>query len=121
MKRDAEEDEKALVAGARIRAGDFSRGNLLAVFRWKTKGHGASRLERNTDEEIADALKLAQDAKTERAAVSVLGGLTGVEVPVASAIAADTHLAATGPWSLSFFPGLGINTRRSALVRLWAP
>jgi hypothetical protein len=57
-----------------------------AIFRWKTKGRGVSRLERNTHEEIADALKLAIDAKAERSAISVLTGLSGVDVPVASAI-----------------------------------
>jgi hypothetical protein len=86
MDHDAEEDQKALTAGARIGAGDFGRQNLVAIFRWKTRGRGVSRLERNTEEEIADALKLAIDAKTERSAISVLTGLSGVDVPVASAI-----------------------------------
>src|SRR5271170_4344977 len=80
------EDEKALAAGTRIRGGDFSRDNLQVIFRWKTKGRGVSRLARNTDDEIADALKLALIAKTERSAIAVLKGLNGVDVPVASAI-----------------------------------
>ena len=40
----------------------------------------------NGDGEIADALSLACAANTERAAISVLCGLTGVDTPVASAI-----------------------------------
>jgi hypothetical protein len=43
-------------------------------------------LQRNSDEEIADALRLAVSAKTERAAIAVLRGLQGVDAPVASAI-----------------------------------
>jgi hypothetical protein len=86
MDRDAEEDEKAVAAGARIRGGDFSRDNLLAIFRWKTKGRGVSRLASNSDDEIADALRLALDARAGRSAIAVLTGLYGVDVPVASAI-----------------------------------
>jgi hypothetical protein len=86
MDSGSEEDEKAFAAGTRIRGGDFSRDNLQAIFRWKTKGRGVSRLDGNTDDEIADALKLALNAKTERSAIAVLTGLNGVAVPVASAI-----------------------------------
>jgi hypothetical protein len=59
---------------------------LGRIFEWKTNGRGRSRLLVNTDEEIADALKLAIAANTDRAAVAVLMGLSGVQVPVASAI-----------------------------------
>ena len=86
MDSGSEEDEKAFVAGTRICGGDFSRDNLQTIFRWKTKGRGISRLARNTDDEIADALKIALNAKTERSAIAVLTGLNGVDVPVASAI-----------------------------------
>ena len=80
------DDTKALNAGAQICKGQYTRANLLAIFYWKTKGRGRSRLQKNTDEEIADALALAVAAKTDRAAVAVLVGLDGVEVPVASAV-----------------------------------
>ena len=40
--------EKASAAGKRICGGDFSGDNLQAIFRWKTKGRGISRLDRNT-------------------------------------------------------------------------
>ena len=81
-----ENDNKALAAGSRIRGGEYTRKNLSEIFEWKTKGRGRSRLLRNTDKEISDALSLAVSAKTERAAISVLVGLQGVNVPVASAI-----------------------------------
>ena len=80
------EDNPALEAGADIRAGTRSRASVEAIFMWKTKGRGISRLRKNSDGEITDALTLATAAKTERAAISVLCGLQGVDVPVASAI-----------------------------------
>jgi hypothetical protein len=81
------EDNPALKAGADIRAGStYLRESVEAIFMWKTKGRGISRLRKNSDGEITDALTLATAAKTERAAVSVLCGLQGVDVPVASAI-----------------------------------
>jgi hypothetical protein len=80
------QDDKALAAGRLICDGAATRPNLEIIFRWKTGGRGISRLARNTDDEIADALSLSVCAKTERAAVAVLVGLEGVAVPVASAI-----------------------------------
>ena len=79
-------DGGPLQAGKKITMGEYTRTNLEVIFEWKTKGRGRSRLQKNTNAEIADALKLAADAKTERAALAVLTGLRGVEVPVASAI-----------------------------------
>src|SRR5271156_6866491 len=79
-------DDDALKAGGDIRAGNRTRTNVEAIFKWKTKGRGISRLRKNSDVEIADALNLAVAAKTERSAISVLCGLRGVDVPVASAI-----------------------------------
>jgi len=83
---DYEDDTEGLEAGSRIAGGDFSRRNLEVIFRWKTGGRGISRLGLNSDLEICDALKVAVKARTERAALAVLCGLGGVEVPVASAI-----------------------------------
>ncbi len=79
-------DNKALAAGRRIHRGMCTRTELEHIFEWKTNGRGRSRLQSNTDDEIADALWLARGAKTERAAIAVLCGLHGVDVPVASAI-----------------------------------
>jgi hypothetical protein len=81
-----ESDDTALAAGSQILAGDYGRQHLVTIFEWKTKGRGRSRLRNNNDDEIADALNLASHARTERAAVAVLLGLQGVQVPVASAI-----------------------------------
>ena len=81
-----QEDTGALEAGEQIREGRCTRGNLERIFEWKTNGRGRSRLAKNSDGEIADALNLAMTAKTDRAAVAVLVGLNGVQVPVASAI-----------------------------------
>jgi hypothetical protein len=81
-----ERDDNPLAAGRRIREGDFTRENLSVIFEWKTRGRGRSRLMHNSDREIGDALRLAVCAETERAAIAVLLGLHGVQVPVASAI-----------------------------------
>jgi hypothetical protein len=88
-----ENDNKALAAGLRIRGGEYTRKHLSEIFEWKTKGRGRSRLLHNTDKEISDALSLAVSAETERAAIAVLVGLQGVDVPIASAIltAIDTE------------------------------
>jgi hypothetical protein len=80
------DDGDAFAAGRRIAAGSRAREDLLAIFERKTRGRGRSRAARNTDVEIADALDLAMAARTDRAAVAVLTGLAGVDVPVASAI-----------------------------------
>lgn len=79
-------DDKAFDAGKRIRQGVCTRTELEDIFEWKTNGRGRSRLRLNTDAEISDALSLSHSANTERAAVAVLCGLHGVDVPVASAI-----------------------------------
>jgi hypothetical protein len=83
---DARGDDVALAAGARIAEGDFSRANLTAIFKWKTRNRGISRLHRNSDADVADALRLAVSAVTDRSAIAVLRGLSGVDTPVASAI-----------------------------------
>lgn len=83
---DFRDDNDALNAGKQIREGQYTRKNLQAIFEWKTNGRGRSRLAKNTDEEIADALRLAIAAKTDRAAVATLMGLNGVQAPVASAV-----------------------------------
>lgn len=86
VRYDYEDDTEALNAGKSIASGNYSRANLEVIFRWKTGGRGISRLSRNTDAEIADALRLAIAACTERSAIAVLCGLNGVGIPVASAI-----------------------------------
>ena len=80
------DDAPALAAGQHIAKGDYSRAHLETIYRWKTGGRGISRLQRNTDEEVADALRLAASAHTDRSALAVLRGLSGVDIPVASAV-----------------------------------
>ena len=86
----ASKDMHALMAGKAIRNGEYTRENLKTIFYWKMESFlylkPERQIDRNTDEEISDALKLATKAQTTRAAISVLGGLVGVGVPVASAI-----------------------------------
>ena len=83
---DTKGDDEALAAGTRVASGDYSAENLGVIFKWKTRNRGVSRLSKNTAAEIADALRLAILAETDRSAISVLRGLSGVETPVASAI-----------------------------------
>lgn len=80
------DDANAMAAGEKIRDGQFTRENLREIFEWKTGGRGRSRLAQNNNQEIADALHSATDAKTDRVAIAVLLGLRGVHIPVASAI-----------------------------------
>jgi hypothetical protein len=81
-----DDDRAAFEAGRRIAAGGRDREDFMATFEWKTRGRGQSRPARNTDVEIADALDLAMAARTERSSIAVLTGLSGVAVPVASAV-----------------------------------
>jgi hypothetical protein len=81
-----DDDREAFEAGRRIAAGGRDRRDFLVIFERKTSGRGRPRPALNTDAEIADALDLAMAARTERAAVAVQTGLSGVEIPVASAV-----------------------------------
>ena len=85
-RRNKGDDLPPFEVGAAILKGDYSRKNLDALFTWKTRGRGRSRIAVNTDAEVEDALKLAVAASTPRAAIAVLTGLSGCAVPVASAI-----------------------------------
>lgn len=79
-------DEDALEAGERILSGERTKNNLLRIFDWKIEKRGRSRILRNSDADISDALELSIRASTDRAAVAVLLGLHGVQLPVASAV-----------------------------------
>jgi hypothetical protein len=87
LQYDAAGDDDALAAGRRIANDAFDpRNDLAIIFEWKTRNRGKSRLLENTPKEISDAFNLAVRAKTDRSAVAVLTGLSGVGTPVASAI-----------------------------------
>jgi len=79
------DDEDVYKIGRKIRAGDHSRVNLEGIVRWKSPRR-AALISKNTDAEIADALRLAGAATEPRSAFAVLMGLSGVGTPVASAI-----------------------------------
>ena len=79
------EDAVAFEAGKRIREVDYSRKNLEKIVEWKSERRKAL-IGNNTDEEIRDALTLALAAKEPRSALAVLIGLSGVALPMASAI-----------------------------------
>lgn len=85
-KRNKGDDAPPFEVGAAVLNGDYSRQRLEALFTWKTKGRGRSRLAANSDADIEDALRMAVTAVTPGAAIAVLTGLSGVAVPVASAI-----------------------------------
>jgi hypothetical protein len=70
-------EDKAFVAGRRIEQGDHSLQNLKPIVEWKSP-RSKGRVARNDEDDVADALRLALDAKTDRAAVSGLLGLRGV-------------------------------------------
>lgn len=79
-------EEAAFIAGKAIAKRDFSQKNLYAIFKWKTRDRGKSRIKQNTAAEVEDALGLALAAKEPRFAIAVLTGLHGIQIPVASAI-----------------------------------
>jgi hypothetical protein len=80
------EDAEFLKAGQAIRSGDFSRIHFNEIFRWKTKNRGKSRPKQNSDEEIAEALRVSTILQSPKLAIALLCGLTGVAIPVASSI-----------------------------------
>lgn len=78
-------DTRAFEAGKKIREGDYSRSNLQEIVNWKSERRKALIAD-NSDGEIRDALTLALLAKEPRSALAVLMGLSGVALPMASAI-----------------------------------
>jgi hypothetical protein len=83
--RYSDDDTKALAAGKDIAGGKYTRTNLMVIVDWKSKRR-AALLKENTDDEIEEALHLAVHAAEPRTAFGVLTGLSGVGVPMASAI-----------------------------------
>ena len=67
-------EDKAFAAGRRIGRGDRSLENLRPVIDWKSQ-RSKGRVANNDARDVADALRLALEAETDRAAVSVLLGL----------------------------------------------
>jgi len=78
-------DDAALAAGKKIVADNYNRKDLGAIVSWKS-GRRAALLAKNSDAELAEALRIAVHAKERRTALAVLIGLNGVMLPMASAI-----------------------------------
>ena len=79
-------ESEAFEAGAAIRNGDYTLGNVEAIVRWKSE-RAVHYLIGNSSASIRRALEVAAapEAST-REAVSALLALHGVDLPVASAI-----------------------------------
>ena len=74
-----------LEAGERILRGTGSAADVHIISKWKSP-RSSGRVRKNSAHEIEDAIRLAVSALTDRAALAVLVGLKGVDVPVASAV-----------------------------------
>jgi hypothetical protein len=74
-------------AGIRIASGDYRRRDFERIVELKTK-RVRKLLKKNKKSDITDALELATKAKRDRSAIAVLTGLSGISVPVASALLA---------------------------------
>jgi hypothetical protein len=75
----------ALKAGNEIVEGDLTATNLMTIVTWKSQ-RAKGWVESNSEADVKDTLQLATEAKSDRAAISVLLGLRGVAIPMASAI-----------------------------------
>jgi hypothetical protein len=86
----AAKDKNALGAGAALRSGVDIPNNLRVIHDWKLESfqylNPSALLEKNSKEEMADAVRLVTQANTPRAAVAILIGLSGIGIPTASAI-----------------------------------
>ena len=80
-----QEDRDASAAGDGLRT-KLNVEDFRAIVKWKTRNRAFTRLEKNTDAEVLDALRLASSTECPRSAIAVLTGLNGVAVPVASAV-----------------------------------
>jgi hypothetical protein len=84
-----EEDPATSALMARLRhvrrRRDFSRAEFLVMCRWKS-ARAAPNYERNTAPRIQRAARAALTARDERRRLDALTALSGVSVPVASAI-----------------------------------
>lgn len=83
-------DENAFRAGSALRSGSDILTNLKIIVEWKLESFRRFKfealLDENSEEEMADAVRLAVEAKTKKSSIAVLTGLFGVGIPVASAI-----------------------------------
>jgi hypothetical protein len=78
-------ENKALLAGQKIREGNYALENLMPIVEWKSQ-RPKGLISRNKPLDVADALATLAHCKRDRTKVSSLIGLRGVQVPMASAI-----------------------------------
>jgi hypothetical protein len=112
---DAKDDEDALDAGHRIAAKQNTEKDIYIIFEWKTRNRGVSRLRENEGKDILDALLAATTAPDERTAVETLTRLSGVGVPVASAILTAIHPDRYTVIDFRALEALGTNTKNRSL------
>jgi hypothetical protein len=86
--REQQLEKAAFEAGAAIRNGDYSLGNLEAIVRWKSE-RVVHYLIGNSEAQIRRILAVAASpASSVRQAVEALMELRGIDLPIASAILA---------------------------------
>lgn len=86
-KNSKSEEAEAFEAGRKIAEGDFSKENLAKIIQWKTPRVVPLFRKKNDEEKVRGALEKAIANKAVPAqAIRALTGLSGVGVPVASAI-----------------------------------
>jgi hypothetical protein len=115
---DAAGDAVAFEAGRRLRAGDFDRKAFEQVTNWKSP-RPAWALARNTDDEVAEAIRLALAATQPRCAVGVLMSLDGVGCPMASAILTALDQSRWTVIDFRALSSLGVPAERAEDVRFY--
>ncbi len=86
--KEHELEKAAFEAGAAIRSGDYSLGNLETIVRWKSE-RVVHYLIGNSEAKIRRVLAVAAAPETSlRNAVEALTSLRGIDLPIASAILA---------------------------------
>jgi len=89
--REKQLETAAFEAGASIRNGDYTLGNLEAIVRWKSE-RVVHYLIGNSEEKIRRVLAVAAAPETSlREAVESLTRLRGIDLPIASAILATIY------------------------------
>lgn len=82
---EVDKEKNAFAAGIKISGGDYDVANLLLIADWKSPRRKAL-IESNPEPVVTEIIGLACSATHECTAIAVLCGLSGVGVPMASAI-----------------------------------
>lgn len=82
---EVQKEANAFACGTKISGGDYSVANLLPIADWKSPRRKAL-ISSNDQNLVSEILPLACSASHEQTAIAVLCGLSGVGVPMASAI-----------------------------------